>query len=148
MWKLRALVVSGVLAGIMVVGLAVAVAGWSWNAELDVEGTETHVNWTVIDDADGSAYYTADINVDVPNEAQASVVSSSPNETVSIGHSKKLSCTANGIESKVTVNVSDLPGADGDQAMVTVYAGSNILGSNTGRVGKNIKLNVLIPGSC
>ena len=150
MWKLRTLVVSGVLTAIMVVGLAVAYAGWSWNTEIDVEGVPTHVNWTVIDDQANPQNYLANIVFKLPKKATVNSVQVNTNETVTIKHVKKLKCKSNGIQSKsiVTVNPAN-SSAVGMIALVTVYAGdNNLLGQGVGMLGSKIKVNGLIPATC
>ena len=73
MWRTRTSVVLGVFAVTLIIGAAVAYAGWYWNASIDVEGVDVRTQWTVAGDPEGAKNYGADIHVDLPPPAEASV---------------------------------------------------------------------------
>ena len=145
MWRLRSLVVLGVLAGVMIFGAVVAQGGWYWNSKIDVEGVELRTIWEVTDQGDYVYYYTADFQVTVPKNATATIVEQAANETVTIAHSKKLNCAANGIETTGKAKVSALAGATGSQAKITLTADGVVVAEKTGKIGKRMTLNALLP---
>ncbi len=149
MWRIKFIAVTGVLVGAMMAGLMVASASWSWNAEFDVEGRETHVTWSVIDDLGGSENYHANIELKLPEQAEASIVSEAISEMASISYTDSLSCIKKDIESSATVEVNPLAGAIGNQVLVTVTTAKNkshseILAQEIGTLGEEIELSFLI----
>ncbi|MCH8086517.1 MAG: hypothetical protein IIC81_01555 [Chloroflexi bacterium] len=57
MWRIRALVLMGVLVGMLIFGAVGVYAGWYWNSQTDVEGTSLRTIWTVVGD-EGAARIT------------------------------------------------------------------------------------------
>ena len=150
MWRLRSLVVLGVLAGTLILGAMVAQGSWWWNSTVDVEGSELRTIWEVVDGADNPYSYTADFTVSVPKMANATLVQQSTNETITIKKSKKLSCLSDGIQVGVSGTVSASNGAPGTQAKIILVdvASGSILSQSTGPLGQSIDQAVLLPGTC
>ena len=145
MWRLKSLVTVGVIALVLVIGAAVVFAGeWWWNAELDVEGADVRTIWTVNADPDGDNY-EATIDVALPSGAQADIIQSSSNETVTLSTDSSLVCSADSVEAIVTFNVSPLPGATGNKAKVDVTSDGVNIGQATGDLNEDIVVNVEIP---
>ena len=145
MWRLRAGIVLVTFAGMLIFGGVVAHGGWYWNSKIDVEGVQLRTIWEVTDQGDYVYYHTTDFQVTVPKNATATVVEQAANETVAIAHSKKLSCAADGIETTVKTKVSALEGATGSKAKITLTADGVVVAEKTGKVGRGITLNALLP---
>ena len=148
MWRFRAAVVLVVLVGTLLAGVATVYGFWWWNAEIDVEGVEVRIIWSVVDDEAGQDNYHARIKIHVPLDAEAEIKGQADTETVSIHRSKDLACQSGGIETGVDYVVTPLQGATGSQEEVSVTANGQVIGSNTGTVGERIDVNVIIPGNC
>ena len=148
MWKLKATVIAGVLIGAAIFGATVAYGSWWWNAQIDVEGVDVRTIWTVVDDPEGSENYHAKIQVRLPRGAKAELVSQAKTETVVFARGRSLKCTDDGIQAKVKYKVKPLEGAEGKHVDVTVTADGEVVGHNTGKVNRTVKVKVLIPGSC
>ncbi len=148
MWRLRSVVALAVLVGMMIFGLAVAYGGWSWNAQLDVEGVDVRTQWTVVDDPDGAGNYVAHINVKLASGAHAEIIQTADNERVTLEASKRLKCSDKGIQAVVKLKVLPKDGAIGSTAMLTIKADGKVLEEKTGRVGKWISQKVVIPAHC
>ena len=148
MWRFRSIVALGVLAGTLIFGAVVVYAGWQWNALLDVEGVDVRTAWTVVDDPEGDTNYHTNIKFKHPNEAEVEVEEQAGAETVILKPSKKLECGPDGIEARVEYKVTALEGAAGSEVEVTVTADGEVVGQETGKVGKRINVDVLIPGNC
>lgn len=148
MWRFRSTVALGVLAASLIFGVVAVYAGWQWNAQLDVEGTEVRTAWTVVDDPKGEYNYFTKIKFKHPKEAEVEVLKQAKTEKVVLKPTGSLECGRHGIEAKVIYKVKALDGAVGSEVLVTVTAGDRVLGQETGAVGKRIKVNVTVPGSC
>ena len=148
MRRMKALTAIGVLAGTLIVGLAVAHGSWWWNSTVDLEGTEVRTIWEVTDDPDNAYLYSANVEIARPKGASASITGVASNETVTLKTSKKLKCTTDGIQVQVKGTVNALSGAPGNNATFTITADGDVVGTKSGKVGKSIKQMVLIPGSC
>ncbi len=145
MWRTRISVVLGVFTATLIVGAAVAYAGWYWNAQIDVEGADVRTQWTVVGDPDGANNYEADIHVDLPPGAEASIEEIAWNETVTLGEDENLKCGKKGVEAEVTYNIEGLDGADGKKVNVTVTADGKKIGRGRGELGDDISVRVRIP---
>ena len=156
MRRVKVLLVTTVALVALLVGATVVRAGWEWNAHVNVETAKLGLGWGVIDDVNGAADYSALITVTLPEGANARVGKVAPNETVVLNSSAGLYCTSGGIEANVAYRVSPLNGANGTQVAVTIAmvagqkpgATGDVLGAATGRVGGDISVRVLVPGSC
>jgi len=148
MRRLRLMAVLGVVAAVLLLGTTVAQAGWGWwwNASLDVEGTEVHTEWTVVDDADGSNY-GAQIKVWSPKEASVVVLDSASNETVVTPEGNQgYVCRSEGVEVRVEYLVNGVSDtAVGHQVEVRVVADGLVVAERTGEVGTRLSVEVLIP---
>ena len=151
MWRFRSVAILGTLAGVLIFGAVVAHGGWSWNAQLAVEGMDVRTSWTVLDDPDGASAYFTDIKVSLPPQAVAAVVAYSANETVQLGQRASLACLPNGIEAVFEFQVRPLAGADGKTVAVTVTANGVVVGQDSGVLNQNIVMlpvNTVIPATC
>ena len=152
MSRLKLLVITAVVLGVLLFG-AVAYAGWSWNSEIDVEGVIVHTVWTVDNGEPKDALndYRAKIELILPMKAEAQIISFAENaETIVIKHKGKLKCTSKGIEASARYVVTANDDATGEHVTVTVTTAKkkgkeDILGRVSGKVGKNLKLNFIIP---
>ncbi len=99
MWRFKALALTAVVLVTILVGTVVVYAGWHWNAQIDVEGTDVRTQWTVDngEDSDAADDYSAQIHVQLPKEAEASVVATAANESVVLNNTGGLNCSADGI---------------------------------------------------
>lgn len=148
MWRVRSLVVLTVVAAVLLLGTAVAYAGWGWwwNATIDVEGVEVHTAWAVVDDPGGAYNYSTRINMALPKGAQASVIDYADNETVRLTSSGRLECHSDGVEAMVTYKVKPVDDAVGEQVEVAVVTDEGTtIGEGSGEVGKMLRLRVFIP---
>jgi hypothetical protein len=128
--------------------------GW-WNAHVDVGDAKVGLGWRV---ADGAAYthYDVVITVTHPQQTSASVQKKAPNETVNLIPSPSLGCGPNGIAAIVTYHVSPKAGATGSRVEIKIAKVSGLVAAATnriwavdaGRVGEDITVAVVIPGSC
>ena len=150
MWRLRSIVSLGAFVAVLVLGTAVAFGShnWWWNAQIDVEGTDVRTVWSVHDDPDGAGNYEASITLTIPNEADASIVSQSSNETVELKSNGGLECTSQGIEAKAVFRVYSQEGPAWNEVVVSVTADGTKIGSGTGALGGIVQVDVLIPGTC
>lgn len=151
--RFKLLVMTVVVLGVLLFGAVVVHArGWSWNSQINVEDNEVHTVWTVDfgKDAEAANDYFAKIVLTLPKEAKVQIISFADNETVVIKRNKKLKCTDGGIEAKATYWVTAVDDATGKHVLVTVTAKPKkgkevIVGRVSGKVGKTLKLNILIP---
>ena len=143
MWRIRALVLMGVLAGMLIFGAVGVYAGWYWNSQTDVEGTSLRTIWTVVGDEDGSEDYHAAINIALPEGAQigSSIVAST--ETVTFSSDSELDCDYDGLEAVMTFNV--IGDGPGKKVKVTITADGKLIGVDIGDLGENIAVSVVIP---
>ena len=150
MLRLRSLVVVGVLAGIMVFGATVALGSWWWNSRIDIQGSELRTVWEVPDHVgdDLAYYYNADFVVKVPKKASAQVIELGSNETVKIKKSRELSCKNGNIEVRVNGTINVAPGASGTQGKITLVVNGVTVSEKVGALGKRIRQDIQIPGSC
>ena len=145
MWRLRTMVVLAVFAGVLIFGATVAYGKWHWNARIDVEGTVIRTDWAVDEIGSPDDYY-ASIVVTLPSDAQVGDIEPLSNEDVTIKRSDKLQCVSAGVEAKVAYKIEATKAVKGNQVDVTVITTEDqVLGEKTGKIGKKIKLNVLIP---
>lgn len=147
MSRIRLMVAAGVIAAVLLVGAAVAYAGWWWNAQIDVQGTTLRTIWSVTGDEDGSTNYFANINVALPQGVAATVLSQAATESVSFSSDSGLACGSGSIESIVSFNVAALDGAVGKRVKVTVTANDMPIGHGNGSLGEDIGVTVSIPTS-
>ena len=148
MWRLKIPLLLGALVAGLVVGLAVTQGAWWWNARIDVEGSVIRTAWSVVDDPEGSSNYHTTIKVKLPREAVSEVLAEADTEVVFLETSRKLKCRDDGIQTKVSYVVEGLDGATGKRVEVTVYGPEDeVLGENSGKVGKKISLKVVIPNA-
>ena len=156
MWRTRTSVVLGVFAATLILGAAIAYAGWYWNSQIDVEGVDVRTRWTVPGDPDGANNYGADIHVDLPPKAEASIEEVAWNEHVTLGVNAGLRCVRRGIQAVVTYNVDELkvgragvsgdsPGSGSRMVKVTVTADGKRIGRGRGELGDDISVRVRIP---
>ncbi len=135
---------------LLVVGIIAApsaLAGWFWNAQLDVQGTDVRLVWTV-DDPDGADLYKAKIEFEYPEGAKVVLVNRmTDKERVKLEEDDDLSATRRGLEVQAEFKISPLKGADGHTASVSIVADGVVLASGTGPVGKEIKLSTTVPVS-
>ena len=148
MWRLRFLVTMVTLVGALIFGIAIAQGFWWWNSTVDVEGSELRTVWEVLDDADCSYCYFADVTIRVPKEAKAQVIDQGTNENVSVQKTKKLDCLSNGIETTVNATVSGQGAATGTQAKVTLIVNGTVVSEKTGAVGSTISQGIVLPSTC
>lgn len=151
MWRLRSVVILGVLAGMLVFGAAVAYGSWWWNAQVDVEGVKIRTIWTVLDDETGEQDYGAKIIIYKPEDAKARLLSKEPNERVRIKDKETLDCLAEGIELKVKSRVfpltADAAGTVAKLTVKTVGKHAQVLGEATGPLDEFMKVKVVVPGA-
>ena len=126
-------------------GAAHAYWGWYWNAEINVEGTVVHTQWSV--DGDQGDYF-ADIRVSVPRGADADILAVAGRyESVTLHSRGSLSCDADSVEAVVSFKVSAATAdADSKAAVnVSINIGGDAIVSAVGRVGKTISLRADVP---
>lgn len=112
---------------------------------VSINGTQTHINWSVL--SDGASEYKAEIKVYVPEEAEVEVISQSPNETVTVIYSDDLEQKANWTEVLVVVKVEQLEGdvSLAKKVLVSVEANGHTLAQKAGDLGSEIELEVNVP---
>ena len=143
MWRIRALVLLGVLAGMLIFGAVGVYAGWYWNSQTDIEGTSLRTIWTVEGDEDGSQNYHADINIALPEGAQRGSPVVALTETVTFSSDSELDCDDEGLEAIVTFNVTgDGPGT---KVKVTITVDGIVIEEDKGHLGEEIEVKVDIP---
>ncbi len=161
MWRIRSLVILGVMVGALILGATVAQGAWYWNAwywnawywnaEGSGDGVDFRTAWTVVpagsdESIDGDELnYHATIQVRVPKEADFSIVEQAGTETATLKRVGNLDCKADGIEAEVIYRVEPLEGAQGDLVKVWVTADGHLLDEETGPLDKRIKLETFIP---
>ena len=135
----RALIAIVAVTAMLLLGTVAVFAGeWHWNAEIDVEAV----------DPEGALNYSAKIRVDLPKDANATLVAEADTEEVKLKHHGNLSCQSDGLTADVTYRVTGNDGAVGTLVTVTVTADGEVVASATGSPGENIRLNsILIPGA-
>ena len=144
MWKLKATVIAGILVGAAIFGATVAHAGWWWNAQFEVEDVDVRTIWMVNDD--GAEFYHADIIVFLPKDVDTVVdYMTTGHETLTFKYRKAYKCASSGIQAKVTVTVTALPGADGTSATLNVTSDGQLVGTKTKPVGQWFAKKVLLP---
>ena len=145
MWRLRSLLVVGIVAIVLLVGTVVVYAGeWWWNAQINVEGADVRTQWTV--DTGGTNDYHADIEVRLPLNADAALVSRSVTETAVIERIGSLKCESDGVEARVRWRVTPLGTvAEDSEVQVTITSDGSYVDSDTGGLGKWLELQVLLP---
>ena len=150
MWRLKVLALTAMVLGVILVGTVVVYAGWDWNAQLEVEGTDVRTQWTVNggEPAGSADDYSALIHVMLPKEAAVSVIAVADSESLVLNQTGGLDCSADGIEGRVKINVSAQGGDPNGEATLTVTANGHVVGQASGPVGSNITLDVTIPGVC
>ncbi len=145
MWRMKTIAISVVVLGALLFGAVVAYAGWSWNAEVDIEGTTVSTAWSVA--KGGKAQYHAAITVTVPRDASVNVVEVASSETVNVVHTEE-ACTGGVINTVVTYLITGTGHGDEVSVSVNQTDGDQNYGSATGTVGTPISVNVAIPGDC
>ena len=120
-----------------------------------MEGVVIHTVWTVDEGIplEAAKDYKAKIELILPKKADAEELSRSENETVVIRHKGGLKCSSAGVEAKAKYRVTPVDDASGQRVLVTVTADIKhhgktetvVLGRVSGKIGKNLKLEVLIP---
>ena len=143
MWRIRALVLLGVLVGMLIFGAVGVYAGWYWNSQTDVEGTSLRTIWTVVGDEKGSENYHADINIALPEGAQIGDSVVALTETLTFSTDSELECDDDGLEAVVTFNVID--DGPGKKVRVTITADGKNIGRDIGNLGEEIVVKVDIP---
>ncbi len=146
MWRMKSMMVLGVVAAVFVLGAVVAYGHWWWNSQIDVEGADVRTVWTVTDDTEDD--YTTVITVALPPDAVAEIIEVASNEVVTLITDDDLHCRASTIDAQVTYVVTAGPTATGTEAEVWVTADGVELGRKTGGLGVAIHLDVDIPGTC
>ena len=147
MWRMKILVVSVVVLGALLFGAAVAYAGWSWNAKINIEGTKISTSWSV-DDVTGAKGYHAKLTVAVPSGTDVNVIKTAPTENVIVVLGG--SCSDGAINAVVTYEVTSVGGAGSDVSVSVdqVGHGSTHYGDGAGGIGDKIPVNVRIAGAC
>ena len=118
-------------------------------------GVEISTAWTVDygEPEEAAEHYGAVINVELPEDAKATILSHAENEIVFLTENEHLNCTSDGVESVVRYLVAPLGHADGERVDVWVTTilpdGSpgEELGRNHGVLMQPIEVSVLIPGA-
>ncbi len=161
MWRLRSLVVLGVLTGVLVFGASITQGAWYWNAWYwnawywnangSAEGVNFTTAWNVVPagsdtEIDGDELnYHATIEIRVPKEADFTLIEQADTETVKLKKVGRLECKVDGIEAEVIYRVKPLEGALGDVVKVWASADEQILEKASGDLKDKIELEVLIP---
>ena len=150
MLKFKLLLGSMVVLGTLLFGvLSVHAWGWYWNAGLDVDGNEVHTAWAV-NDPDPKGYFT-NIDVYLPPNVPASVVTKARYEEVTFHEDNGLSCGRKGIPIVAVYDVHAKSGADGQELGAWLLDGSgSALGFKIGVVGQNLTVDGVIDdgGAC
>jgi hypothetical protein len=148
MRRLNRTVLFSAIAGMLVLFMVQAVqAGWFWNAQLDVAGTDTRLVWQV-DDEDGQNDYRATIVLRHPKGADVSLVSTMTDlEKVRLAASKRLVVTEAGVQVEATFRVTALKGANGGTVTVSIMAPGygTTLATAEGSLGQKIVLTATVP---
>lgn len=145
MWRMKTMAISVVVLGALLFGAAVAYAGWSWNAKIDVEGTSISTSWSVAQG--GKAQYQASIDVTVPKNADIGVVEVARSETVNVFHTNE-DCSGGFINANVTYRISgNGHGEDVSVSVINVDTGQ-VYKSASGTLDNPISVDILIPGEC
>ena len=145
MFKMRSLLVAGVVLGVLVFGVTTVHGIWWWNAKFDVGGSMISTRWSV-NDPNGSQDYHASITLTLPRDAgDVRIIAQKRNETVDLQYSKKLKCSGGKMQARVQYNVvaqDDGVGGvpDGDRVRVRVVTRNRTLASGEGDLGKDIGL--------
>ena len=138
---------SAIVAMLSVVAVPATMAGWFWNAQLDVEGAEVHLAWSV-DDEDGQDDYRALIAVRYPRGADVTVVSQlTEKENVVLIPTRRLEQTEAGVEIEVTFLVIPTRGAAGRDVQVSIVGPTGTLDEGDGKVRRQITLSAVVPTS-
>ena len=156
MWRFRAMVITGVLFGMLLFGAISAHGFWWWNAKIDVAGVELATVWEVADAEGPGAPYFANISVAVPKNADAEITEQADNEKVGIRHTRRLKCREDGIETVVKLRVKshsdDDSSDDGDSndddergVRLILKADGEEIGRGEGEVGERIVARGLLP---
>ena len=145
MWRFRAMVITGVLFGMLLFGAISAHGFWWWNSKIDVEGVQLATVWEVTDAGAATDPYFADISVAVPKKADAKIAEQADNERVRIRHTKRLKCLEDGIETVVSVRVKSGHDDDGSEVRLILKANGRPVGEATGSVGERIVAKGLLP---
>ena len=141
----RSVIVAAVVAVLALFMVQAAQAGWFWNAQLDVEGAEVHLAWSV-DDEDGQDDYRALIAVRYPKGADVTVVSQmTENEKVVLIPSRQLEQTEAGVEIEATFLITPRRGADGRDVHVSIVGPTGTLDEGDGTVRRKIALSAVVP---
>lgn len=147
---MRTLVIGVLALSAMLVSASVALAawGWEWNAQLDIDGVETHTAWTVTDGSDPDAY-RAQIRVWVPKGTDASVVSqTTSSENVVVLEDKTLVCDVDGVEVRAQYRILPVRGADGTSVAVALKdANGDPFAGATGGLNQKITVNAVLSGA-
>ena len=143
----RSVIVAAVVAVLALFMVQAAQAGWFWNAQLDVEGAEVHLAWSV-DDEDGQDDYRALIAVRYPRGADVTVVSQlTEKENVVLIPTRRLEQTEAGVEIEVTFLVIPTRGAAGRDVQVSIVGPTGTLDEGDGKVRRQITLSAVVPTS-
>jgi len=135
-----------------------------WNAKVELAGAKEKfigLGWGLEDDLhSGVKNYKVKIRVWVPEEATARLVKATPNEDTKIDTDKALTCGPNGIEVKVTYEVTPTTGT-GKKVLwkIAWFAAEgqgpgNGVAEGSGDIIKTITAhttndkNVMVPGVC
>ena len=143
MWRIRALVLMGVLVGMLIFGAVGVYAGWYWNSQTDVEGTSLRTIWTVVGDEKGSENYYANLNIALPEGAEIGDSVVAPSETLTFSSDSELGCDNDGLEAVVTFNV--IGDGPGKKVRVTITADGKNIGRDIGDLGEEIVVKIDIP---
>ena len=152
MCRFKTLIVSGAVIAAMLLGAVVAyAAGWSWNAQLNVEGVDVRTDWTVVNDQTGESYdsesgkFHAAITASFPKGAQAEVLVMADAETVHLKHVGSLECDSDGVEAEFSYKVTALDTVSANKVVATIFVNGQELGQVTGRIHERLNLQINIP---
>lgn len=144
MWRFRAMVITGVLFGMLLFSAISAHGFWWWNSKMDVQGVKLATVWEVMGDGDENQY-SANIGVVVPSKASAVITEQADNEKVRIRHTGRLKCRENGIETVVSVRVKSGLDDDDSEVRMILRANGRPVWEATGSVGAMIVAKGLLP---
>lgn len=151
MWWFKTLAVTAVILGALLLGVVVAYAGWSWNAQLSVEGVEVRTDWTVVDDQTGQSYdsesgdFHATITAAFAKEADVEVLAVADTETVRVKHRGSLECKPDGVEAEFVFKVSALEAVSANKVVATIRVGGQEIDKVTGQLDERLQFQVVIP---